>query len=98
MPDASPARCHDCDLPLATQADYDATPEGRGAHLCWRDWNSDRCVHPPVDWRSRALKAEAAATQLASEHDVARSRLDGFAQSRIDEIKAMLTAPAKGKR
>lgn len=30
------ARCHSCDRPLATQADYDTTPDGEGAHLCWR--------------------------------------------------------------
>jgi hypothetical protein len=50
-------RCPDCAHPLATEADYAA--EGNGAHLCWRAWNDDHCAYPPVNWRARALAAEA---------------------------------------
>jgi len=28
-------RCRYCEKDLATQADYDAIPEGEGKHLCW---------------------------------------------------------------
>lgn len=48
-------RCHRCDRPIATQKDWDTIPEGDGEHLCW---DSTRCE--PVDWRARALVAEAA--------------------------------------
>lgn len=51
-------RCPDCDLPLATSHDFEVTPEGQGMHLCWRSWNDDQCMHPAVDWRSRAIAAE----------------------------------------
>lgn len=53
-------RCPGCDLPLATQADYDVIPEGQGDYLCWRAWHADICVRTPVDWRTRALTAESA--------------------------------------
>lgn len=51
-------RCAECDLPLATPADFEATPEGEGGHLCWRAWSDDQCMHHAVDWRSRTLAAE----------------------------------------
>lgn len=43
------ARCTGCDLPLASQADHDATPEGEGDHMCWR---------------ARALAAEARSAEF----------------------------------
>lgn len=63
-------RCQDCDLPLATTADYDATAEGGGDHLCWRTWNDDHCMSETdpsrkVDWRSRAESFERAASHWA---------------------------------
>lgn len=31
-------KCRYCERELATKADYDAIPEGEGAHLCWSDF------------------------------------------------------------
>lgn len=62
---AEVARCPDCDLPIATQADHDATVEGEGADLCWRAWAGDVCCRTPVDWRARALTAEELLERLA---------------------------------
>lgn len=53
--------CPDCDRPVATLDDYDATPEGTGSHLCWRTWYGDQCINQAVDWRTRALAAEVIA-------------------------------------
>lgn len=61
------ARCPDCDLPLATQADHDATAEGEGDDLCWRAWAGDVCCRTPVDWRARALAAEARVVELEAD-------------------------------
>jgi len=58
-------RCPDCDLPLATQQDFDTTPGGAGEHLCWRKMTGDTCEHDPVDWRARCLKLEAKLRWLA---------------------------------
>jgi hypothetical protein len=46
-------RCPRCDRPIATDADWTTTPSGEGGHLCW----GGAC--PAVDWRKRALVAEA---------------------------------------
>ena len=52
--------CPRCDQPIATQTDHDACPGGcectRCVSLCWSAFGS-ACV--AVDWRSRALTAEA---------------------------------------
>ncbi len=60
------AICKDCDLPLAYDADLDACPctgDGRGcptcSRLCWLNFNP-ACTNVPIDWRARALAAEAA--------------------------------------
>ena len=47
-------RCTNCDRPEATEADYEAFGEGEGEHLCW-----GCCAFMAVDWRRRALVAEA---------------------------------------
>lgn len=65
-------RCPDCDAPLATQADYDATAEGEGADLCWREWNGDVCILPEVDWRARAMAAEEFADCYQSANNALR--------------------------
>lgn len=51
-------RCERCDRPLAVENDHDGgcTCEQCSAR-CWSSWGVE-CK--PVDWRSRALKAEAA--------------------------------------
>ena len=61
-------RCHNCDHPLATEADHNA----RGCDRCARFdatcphaslcWSAFAMPCPPVDWRARAL---AAVTALA---------------------------------
>lgn len=64
MTDASTDRCPVCDAVLATDADFDASrtrglPQARIAELCWSVVFGSRCIRPPVDWRARALAAEA---------------------------------------
>lgn len=49
-------RCHHCDMPIATDDDWQTYKEGEGGHLCWEPRH---CQNPKVDWRARALKAEA---------------------------------------
>ncbi len=54
-------RCPDCDLPIATQTD-DAHPEDTG--LCWRNQWGGICPEVRVDWRARAMTAEAELERL----------------------------------
>ena len=51
-------RCHRCDRPKATLADYDRYEGGEGEHLCW----GGQC--PAMDWRARALAAEERVTMI----------------------------------
>lgn len=48
--------CENCDLPLATDEDFQKIPPGQGEHLCWSQYGA-KCE--PEDWRARALAAEA---------------------------------------
>lgn len=48
-------RCENCDLPQATQEDFDTIPGGEGGHLCWAEFGT---ACEPAPWRERALKAE----------------------------------------
>jgi hypothetical protein len=50
-------RCEICDRPVASDEEWDTIPEGEGDHLCW---GGMQCSMESVDWRARALKAEAA--------------------------------------
>lgn len=60
-------RCPDCDAPLATAADgaiHDALggdcegpAHARCLALCWPEGGA--CIREPMDWRARALAAEA---------------------------------------
>lgn len=81
----TPARCPACDRPLATQADYDATGEGERTDLCWRAWNNDRCMHPPVDWRARALAAEERIATL----ETGLREVGDMLQAARDDIEAL---------
>jgi len=61
-------RCPTCDRRLASLADYAvrrACEDSGGACLCPRDccWLlvGGGCSQPPIDWRARALAAEAKA-------------------------------------
>lgn len=60
-------RCDVCDHPLATNADLFGCEGGcrceRCTQLCWRDYNL-ACSFEPVDWRARALTAEAEVERL----------------------------------
>ncbi len=55
-----PDRCHTCDRPLASTEDWEHVKACQdhacthGVGLCWGDYACE-----PVDWRARALKAEA---------------------------------------
>ena len=54
-------RCEHCNRPIASDEDAARYPPGEGDHLCWtRD--PVACVGDAVDWRARALAAEAAPT------------------------------------
>ena len=46
--------CETCDRPPASDEEWDTISEGEGEHLCWGD-----CYRYAVDWRARALAAEA---------------------------------------
>lgn len=70
--------CERCDHELATSADWyhaDGCAHCRG--LCWRSTTSEYgvCSHPEIDWRGRALAAEADRDNLAaaSENNMARA-------------------------
>lgn len=51
-------RCPVCDCPKATADDWMQYAGGEGVDLCWADAASP-CAGPRVDWRARALAAEA---------------------------------------
>lgn len=55
------ARCNICDKPHATAHDDATTPEGKGEHLCWRDYGSDCKSH---DWRTECLTLRAGVERL----------------------------------
>jgi hypothetical protein len=48
--------CPSCDLPLATDEDFQTIPAGEGEWLCWSAYGT-KCE--PIDWRERALKVQA---------------------------------------
>mgnify|MGYP006287343987 CR=1 FL=1 len=48
--------CPVCDLPLATDEDYQTIPAGEGEWLCWAAYGA-KC--DPIDWRERALRVQA---------------------------------------
>jgi hypothetical protein len=48
--------CTNCDLPLATDEDFQTIPAGEGEWLCWSAYGT-KCE--PIDWRERALKVQA---------------------------------------
>mgnify|MGYP000860329865 CR=1 FL=1 len=81
-------RCPRCDRPIATDADWTTTPSGEGGHLCW----GGAC--PAVDWRKRALVAEA-------ERDALRAAIDaqavplGEAQRLHDHVETALRRHVK---
>lgn len=68
----SDERCHACDRPVATQEQWDHGACGQGGDGCECDaccsvcWGGPGCQANAVDWRARALKAEAALTSAAS--------------------------------
>lgn len=60
-------RCERCDMPHATANDWRSHEPGcacvRCVAICWGDATCD-----PVDWRERALKAEAAMAMKTDTH------------------------------
>ncbi len=55
MPTVS-KRCEVCDRVPASDEEWDTIPEEKGDQLCWGGY---QCYTRPVDWRARALAAEA---------------------------------------
>lgn len=54
-------RCEHCDRPMADEVDDEMMaelPGGERPDLCWADVSCGEC-DSPIDWRARALKAEA---------------------------------------
>lgn len=76
----SAERCERCDLPRATADDWMRYVGGEGEHLCWADVASP-CAGPRVDWRARALAAEAALAADTPDMAVSRGRLAGLAEA-----------------
>jgi hypothetical protein len=67
----TPLKCPDCDRPLATKQDYDCACDGEPCvscnAKCWRAECGDVCQHVDrIDWRARALAAEAEVKDLRS--------------------------------
>lgn len=58
-------RCEHCDRPRSTPEDAERYETGEGAHLCW-SIDAVHCVGDAVDWRARALAAEASIESLAT--------------------------------
>ena len=50
-------RCHVCDRPIADEQDYDSHDD-HDSSLCWKLLDNV-CFGTPVDWRQRAILAEA---------------------------------------
>lgn len=63
-------RCHRCDRPLPTADQDECIPAFATATLCWA---GPECELLAVDWRARALAAEAALEQ--AERDAHRLAL-----------------------
>jgi len=66
--------CPDCRRPLATQADFDATPEDGGDDLCWRKFHGRHveCEREPMRSKSRdseQVRADLSKTPGVHDHD-----------------------------
>lgn len=72
--------CPDCDAPLVTSADEDISETASDewcAARCWRRYRDDgQCIREPVNWRARALAAEAAAAAAQAHAVKLREALD----------------------
>lgn len=68
-------RCQNCDKFLATQTDDETPPEVAHGGLCWGH-GTPSCV--PVDWRARALAAEAEVERLRDEFAEHLSQSDSW--------------------
>jgi hypothetical protein len=58
-------RCHHCDRPYPTDEEWEITPEDEREDLCW--FPEGCCMMEGVNWRERALKAEARCKELEEE-------------------------------
>ena len=73
--------CRYCRKPIATDAEYDAIPEGGGAELCWSPWQGcDQDPEEAIDLR------EAEIERL--ERELEQERQDRK-QSDLDTIRAL---------
>ena len=80
-------RCLHCDLPLPTAAQWETMRGGEGVGLCWA---AGACRGARIDWRGRALAAEAEVTRLTEalrflcRADVCRCDFCGAAPTKRD--------------
>lgn len=88
-------RCHTCDRPKATDEDWKKIPEGQGEHLCWEV----PCRDTPVDWRARALVAEAVADEATCcEKCIVCERWIGAGRNHDDGCRVLTYELAKERR
>lgn len=101
-------RCHTCDRPKATSAQYDAHVQGCECTECIATcWGGAQCEAASVDWCARALAADG---YLAAEYDLRREaergrdsaravveRLSSYqgAEDRILELESALRGDAR---
>lgn len=62
-------KCRYCEKERASQADYDAIPEGAGEHLCWSDFATPCMDAEDALDIARARIAELEAVIANAEHD-----------------------------
>lgn len=95
-------RCEICDRPMGSDslaADLQArgAPEAEGAVYCWGAYGEAQCREAAVDWRARALKAEARTATLEAELWVHRTNdLMVCEREPCDSCCACATADAYG--
>lgn len=77
-------RCENCDLPKATQEDFDTIPGGEGGHLCWDEWGT---ACEPAPWDERALEAAAVLRTARLLLENLREQLSEFS---YQELKSVL--------
>lgn len=90
------ARCPICDRPLATDADTEHPTDCAHCYqLCWGVRTMSHCDGDPVDWRARALTAEARLAELLDEqsrrlHDAFERRTQGMEQMTGDDARKVI--------
>lgn len=84
-------KCKYCQKEIATQADYDATPEGEGQHLCWSKFG-EPCmdVEDALDIaRARIAQLESAIEETLTDN----AHLADGENCTLEKLIAVLIAP-----